>query len=406
MAVYEYKALKSGGQTTTGILNADSPRDARDTLRSQGLYVTDIRESGARGGKLLSKVKVPKFLSRRKLQEIALITRQLATLLDSGLPLAQALVAMVDQAENKGVERMLRDVRDKVTQGISFAEAIKHHPIYFSDLYVSMIRAAEETGNLAPVLARLADFSQNQNRIQARISAALAYPIVMIVVAGGVVAFLMAFVVPKIQEVIVREGNTLPLPTRILLKTSSIIASYWWVMLIGLFLLSALYKFIRSTKRGHYVIDKFHMMVPVLGELYRKQSVSRFAATFASLIGTGVPVIEALGVVEGVVGNRVLSDTIAKMRTRISEGADISTPIKRSGVFPPIVGYMVAIGEESGRLEEILNRLSVSYNEEIEISSQKLTSLLEPIIILVMAGIVAFIVISILLPLLSMSKLS
>ena len=301
---------------------------------------------------------------------------------------------------------MIRDVREKITQGVSFAEAIKHHPSYFSELYISMVRAAEETGNLAPVLERLADFSQNQNRIQARISAAIAYPIVILVVACGVIVFLMTVVVPKIRQVIEREGQTLPIPTQILLAASSFVKSFWWLILIAIFGLFVLYRFIRGTERGRYAIDKIHLMIPVMGDLYRKQSVARFAATFSSLLGSGVPVIQALKVVEGVVDNRVLSHTISIMRTRITEGADISSPIKRSGVFPPIVGYMVAIGEESGRLEEILNRLSESYNEEIEITAQKLTSLLEPIIILIMAGIVAFIVISILLPLLQISSLA
>jgi len=402
MAVYEYKALKSGGRAASGILNADSPREARDMLRAQGLYVTQIHESGARGGKLFSRLRLPTFLSKRKLSEIALLTRQLATLLDSGLPLAEALGAMVEQAESRPVERMLRDVREKITQGVGFAEAIKHHPVYFSDLYVSMVRAAEETGSLAPVLTRLADFAQNQHRIQARISAALAYPMVILFVACGVIVFLMTVVVPRIRKVIETGDRMLPVPTRVMLGISNAFRDYWWLMLAGLIGLVVLYKFVRATSRGRYIIDKLHLMIPVAGDLYRKQSVSRFA----SLIGTGVPVIDALRVVEDVVNNRVLSETIATMRTRIAEGADISTPIKKSGVFPPIVGYMVALGEESGHLEDILTRLSSSYNEEIEVASQKLTSLLEPIIILIMAGVVAFIVISILLPLLQISTLT
>ena len=402
MPVFEYTAFK-GSETVTGILNADTPREARDRLRAQGLHVTAVEEVKQKGGSL-SWLRLPRFASRAQLQEIALFTRQFATLLNSGLPLTDALSALVEQSENRKLESTLRDVRERVTQGTSLGEAMSDHPHYFSTLYVSMVRAGEESGTLGTVLNRLADFTQNQYRLQSRVGAALAYPIFLLVVSIGVVIFLMAVVVPKIAEMLKRDGGKLPLPTQILMNVSDLVKGYWWVLLIVIFGTIIAIKLIYRTTRGKLFLDTMMLRLPLMGMLFRKQAVSRFAATFASLLGSGIPALECLRIVRDVVSNQLLANTIGDMRTRVMEGTDIATPMRNSRVFPPLVAYMVAIGEESGELQTILDQIAEAYDDEVEIASQKITSLLEPIIILCMAGVVAFIVLSILYPILKMSK--
>ena len=236
--------------------------------------------------------------------------------------------------------------------------------------------------------------------------AALTYPIVMVVIGGGVVTVLLTYVVPKIMEVIQKQGDdALPLPTEILLAISSFMAGYWWLLLGMGFLLGAAYAQAYRTKAGRLWIDTMKLRIPVVGPLMRKAAISRFASTFGTLLESGLPVLDALSVVRRVVGNALLADALETVRLRVAEGADIATPLKKSKVFPPVVGYMVSVGEESGRLEVLLKKTAESYDEEVEIAAQKMTALLEPLMIVVMAVIVGFIVLAILLPILQISDI-
>ena len=399
MPVYEYRALDARGKVREGILDADTPKEARLKLRDQKVHVVDLRTKEDVGGK--RREWLPGFLRRKHAEEVSAVTRQLATMLRSGIPLAQSLTALIDQAESPDIEGVLRDVREKVTQGASLADALAFHPAYFTDLYVNMVKAGQAAGTLDVVLKRLADYMQKQNRMKARIKAALAYPVVMVIIGTLVVVGLMTFVVPKILTVVKAAGKgtaTLPLPTQILIGTSNFVREWWWAALLVLFAVWFVYRGALRSEGFRFRRDRFLLAMPVMGDLLKKQAVSRFAVTFATLLRSGVPALHALTIVQNVVDNQVLSRVVREVHDRILEGADIAGPLKKSGIFPPVVGYMISIGEQSGQLEEMLERISESYDEELDVATTKFTSLLEPILIVMMAVVVGFIVLAVLLP--------
>lgn len=402
MPLYTYKALSTTGEKKTGILDAETQRDARVRLRKQNVHVIQMKELKKR---VRMRFSLPRIFSRKRLEDLAISTRQLATLLAAGIPLANALTALIEQIEGEKMEPIFRDIKEKVTQGSSLAEAMAHYPKIFNDLYVNMIKAGEASGTLDGVLKRLADYIQKQNRLRNRISAALAYPMIMIIVGITVVTVLMTFVVPEITGILTAMGRNLPLVTQILIGTSDFFKNYWMVLVLLVFLLFFVSRLFYSTTRGRYFFDAFILKIPIFGPLFKKQAVSRFAITFSTLLKSGIPALESLVIVKNIVNNMVLANTLERVHTHIMEGTDISTPIKHSGVFPPVVGYMIAIGEQSGRLEEILDKISESYDEELEIATQKLTALLEPIIIVVLSVFVGFIILSILLPILEIGTI-
>ncbi len=405
MPIYEYKAMKRKGGNETGIIDADTARDARTILRNKKLHVTEIHEVED-VGKEQSRRRLPKIFRRAHREEIALITRQLSTMLRAGIPLSQSLSALVEQAASQDIEAILRDVREKVTQGVGLGEALGFHPSYFSELYVNMVRAGEASGNLDVVLARLADYGQSQNRLRAKVKAALAYPVVMICFGILVMFVLTAFVVPRILEVLktAKRDAVLPLPTRILTSLSGFLQHYWWVVVVVVFALYLLVKLLLRDERYRFAWDKFKLNIPLIGDLMKKQAVSRFAITLSTLLKSGIPALQALDIVKNILENLVLKKVVQEVHDRILEGADIATPLKKSGIFPPVVGYMVSIGEQSGELEEVLDRIAESYDEEIELTVQKVTSLIEPVLIIFLAMGVGFVVVSVLLPILQIGQ--
>jgi general secretion pathway protein F len=405
MPIYEYKAVKSDGGTITGILDADTAKDARTVLRTKRLHVTDIRPVED-VGKEEKRRRFPSIFQRKHRGEIAMVTRQLATMLKAGIPLAQSLSALVEQAGTRDIEAIIRDTREKVLQGAGLAEALAFHPSYFSELYVNMVRAGEASGNLDVILSRLADYGQKQNRLRAKVKAALTYPVVMVIFGVLVVLLLTGFVVPKIVDVLrsAKRDAVLPMPTRILMAFSQFLTGYWWLLIAIVVTLVILFRLLRRDDRYCLWWDRVKLRFPLVGELVRRQAVSRFAITLSTLLKSGIPALQALLIVKNVVDNRVMKNVVQQVHDRILEGADISTPLKQSGIFPPVVGYMVSIGEQSGQLEEILDRISESYDEEIEITIQKVTSLIEPILIVFLAIAVGFVIVSVLLPILEIGQ--
>jgi general secretion pathway protein F len=407
MPVYNYKALKEDGGADAGVIDADSPKDARLKLKNRRLHVTDLQTVGGGGEKpgAIRKRRF-KFFARRRPEQIAMLTRQLATLLGSGIPMIGALTALIDQVEYRDLQAAMMDVREKVSQGGTLSDAMGGHPVYFSELYVNMVRAGEAGGNLDKVLFRVADYMHAQNRTRAKVTAALTYPVIMLLIGTGVVVILLTYVVPKIMEVISKQGKAaLPLPTEILLAVSGFMGKYWWLLLAGIVGTVVGYAHARNTKAGRLWTDTMKLRIPVLGSLIKKAAISRFAITFATLLESGLPVLEAMGVVRKVVDNELLAETLDMVRQKIAEGADIATPLKQSKVFPPVVGYMIGVGEESGRLEELLKKTAEAYDEEVDVAAQKMTALLEPLMIVVMSIVVGFIVLSIMLPILEMSNI-
>lgn len=418
MPIFEYRAFAAGGASRTGVIDADTPREARTRLRRDNLLVSDLVElrAGKRlGGKagsrrsLLEWVKNLRSGSRgpsgHDVEIVGAITRQMATLLGAGIPLAEALRAIIEQAETRKVETMFRTLRERITQGASFGEALAEHPRYFSELYVNMVKAGEATGKVDQVLRRLADFLHRQRALQRKVVAALTYPIMMILLGVVVVGILMTVVVPKITAMLHEMGKTIPLPTQILMAVSNAFQHYWWLGCLLIAAFSFTVERIYRTRNGRYTIDKLMLRIPVLGDVLRKTAVARFTRTLSTLLSSGVPAVQCLEITRNVVGNEVIARATDHIREKILEGADIATPLKNVGVFPPVVGYMVAVGEKSGELEQMLDRIADAYDEEIDVVTERATTILEPIMIVILAVVVGFIVYSIILPILQSTSL-
>ncbi len=422
MPIYEYKAYVAGGGTKAGVIDADTPRDARQRLRRDNVLVSDIREMrggrGTRKGKIGEKPERRSFVdsiqrlrstsrgpSGRNLEIVGGITRQLGTLLSAGIPLTEALNAIVEQAETRRIETMFRRIRERITQGASLGDALADHPHMFSEMYVNMVKAGEATGRVDQVLNRLADFLQRSRALQRKIISALTYPIMMILLGIVVVSILMTVVVPKITAMLEDTGQELPVPTQILMSTSDLFSNYWWAGCLVIAAISAIVERFYKSDRGNLVIDRFLLRMPLLGDLLRKASVARFARTLATLLESGVTAIQSLEITQKVVGNRVIADATGNIRIRILEGTDIATPLKASGAFPSVVGYMVSVGEKSGELEQMLDRIASAYDEEIEVVTERFTTVLEPIMIICLATVVGFIVYSIVLPILQVGAI-
>src|SRR5262245_7146505 len=425
MPIYEYKAYSTGGATKTGVVDADTPREARNRLRRDNILVSELRvlRSGTRKSSATPAPGTSKprrstvWLDRfRKLREsstgpggrelelVAAVTRQMGTMLGAGIPMAEMLSAVIDQSDTRAQETMFRTIRERITQGMSFGDSLAEYPQYFTPLYVNMVKAGEATGQVDVVLRRLADFLQRQRALQRKVVSALTYPVLMIAIGMLVVSILMTFVVPKITEMLADTKQTMPLPTRVLITISDAFKSYWIALPLGIAALSVIYSRIYKTKRGQLAIDRFKLRIPVVGELLRKSAIARFTRTLSTLLNSGVPAVRSLEIVETVVGNRIIADATDHIRVRIMEGTDIATPLKATGVFPSVVGYMVAVGEQSGKLEEMLDRIADAYDEEIEVVTERITVVLEPIMIVVLAVVVGFIVWSIILPILQVGN--
>jgi general secretion pathway protein F len=400
MPIFEYKAYTENGQPRQGIIDADSPTAARLKLRAERVHVYEIDAIDSHDSK--KKTKSIK-LGRGNLGELAIVTRQFATLLGAGITAVDALKALIDQVESRAMEQVFRDVREKVTQGETLGEAMAHHPAFFSDLYVNMVKAGEQSGSLDQIMQRLADYLQKQNRMRNKVGAAMAYPIIMAVIGSAVVAVLLTVVVPRIQDIFRESEQALPATTQLLIDASGFLISYWWAILLFIAAVITSWRAWLATENGRLAWDGFMLKLPIFGILYRKQTIARFSTTMATLLKAGLPVLQSLKIVQNVIQNKLFAHALEGIHSSIVEGSDISTPLSKSGIFPPMVGYMIATGEQSGQLETILFKVSEAYDEEVDIATAKLTATLEPMIIVVLALIVGFIVISIVQPLIQMS---
>ena len=418
MPIFEYKAYAPGGVTKTGVIDADTPREARQRLRRDSILVSELKElragRKAKAGETKARASFLEGFQRlrqsstgptgRNLELVAALTRQMGTLLSAGIPMAEMLSAIIDQAESRRQETIFRTIRERVTQGTSFGDALAEHPQLFSELYVNMVKAGEATGQVDVVLSRLADFLQRQRALQRKVVSALTYPILMIMIGMVVVSILMTMVVPKITDMLQDTGQEMPAPTKLLIGISQAFKEYWFAIPLGIALISVVFNRIYKTPGGQLSIDRFKLKLPIVGDLLRKQAIARFTRTLSTLLSSGVPAVRSLEITETVVGNRVVGDATGMIRTRILEGTDIATPLKSTNVFPAVVGYMVAVGEASGALEQMLDRVADAYDDEIAVVTERVTVVLEPIMIVVLAVVVGFIVWSIILPILSIGN--
>lgn len=407
MPVFEYKALTAAGKPIQGLKEAESPKTLRAALKRDGVFLTEVLGQKEQQAQAARDVNVKRWVLRRVTPEdLAIMTRQAAVLVHAGIPLVEALTALIDQVEHERLKRVVSDVKQRVNEGASLADAMGAHPKVFSTLYVNMIRAGESSGALDVVLVRLADFTESQARLRAKVIATMIYPVAMLVVGLLVLAALFTVVIPKITKIFEDTKATLPWTTKVLIGASTFMSDWWWALLI----LAALsvWGFLRWKSRpaGRARWDRFKLTVPVFGRLLRTIAIGRFARTLATLLKSGVPVLAAMDIVKNVVGNVRLAEVIEQARQAIQEGESIAAPLKRSGEFPPLVFHMVAVGERSGALEEMLGNVADAYEDQVETTVTALTSLLEPVMIIGMGVVVAFIVFSILMPILQINTLA
>lgn len=412
MPVYEYKGLTEAGKNTHGVRDADNLKALRAALRKDGIFLTEVTaEKAAAGGAGSAafrgrEVNVHKLVgSRISSSDIAIMTRQLAVLIGAGVALVEGLNTLQEQLDHPRLKLIVSQVKTKVNEGASLADAMAQHPKVFSPLYVNMIRAGEHSGALDVVLNRLADFTESQARLKNKVIGTMIYPVLMVVVGIVILGVLLTVVVPNVTKIFETNRLTLPLVTRVLIALSDFASDYWWVILGAVALFVLAFRKWKKTAAGRQRWDTFTLKVPVFGKLIRKLAVARFARTLSTLLRSGVPLLGALEIVKNIVDNAVMSEVIDKARDSIREGESIAAPLRRSGEFPPLVYHMIAIGERSGQLEDMLINVANAYDDEVEVSIGALTSLLEPVMIIGMGGSVAFIVFAILIPILQLNTM-
>ncbi|MDP8222165.1 MAG: type II secretion system inner membrane protein GspF [Candidatus Lernaella stagnicola] len=408
MPVYSYVALNAKGKQVKGIIDSDTAKAARAKLRAKGIFPTDINEveaeKGLRGKGLSMEIDIKALRGKVSLRDLAMTTRQLATLAGAGIPLVESIGALANQTEDVVLKKTLSQVREKVNEGSSFANALKDFPKIFSPLFINMVNAGENSGTLDLVLARLADFVESQVELRQKVRSAMIYPILMAVIGTGIVSYLVGFVIPKISVIFEGMDKTLPAVTVALLGVSHILGGYWYIIVALIALGVYLFRRWRNTKDGRLASDKYLLRLPIFGGLTLKIAVSRFARTLATLLKSGVPIIMAMDIVKSVVQNRVLEDAIEDAREHVKEGQSIGRPLQQSGVFPPVVIHMINVGESTGELEDMLFRVADAYESEVDATINGLTSILEPVMLLIMAGFVGFTVLAIMLPIMDMTS--
>lgn len=412
MPAYAYTGLSAKGKNVKGVSTADNVAALKASLRREGIYLTGVNETTATatadtgGGGSDREVDLSRLFDRVTPKMVQGMTQLLGTLLQAGVTLPEALAALTDQVESQRFKGILTDIADQVNQGSSLADAMGAYPKVFPPLYVNMIRAGEASGALETVLFRLAEFLEKQLEIKGKVNSAMVYPIVLSVLGGVIITVLMVGIVPKITGMFADMNAELPWNTTLLIFLSDLIAGYWWALILGAWGLVWAFRRWRRTEAGQLAGDTIILKLPVVGELVRKIAISRFARTLSTLLSSGVQLLQALDIVRSLLGNVVLEKVITEARDAIREGENIAPALKRSGHFPPLVTHMIAVGERSGQLEQMLGDVASAYDRETNTSIQRLTSLLEPLMIVVMGVAVGFVVFSIMQPIMQLTEMA
>jgi general secretion pathway protein F len=406
MAVFEYTGVViATGKSVKGVRDAENPKALRGVLRKDGIMLTAAHEDSAKGvGAKKRDLDILAVFKRASTADIATMTRQLATLVRAGIPLVDSIAALTEQLEKEDLKRIMTTVRERLNEGTSFAKALEAHNKTFPPLYINMVAAGEASGTLEHVLERLADFMENQTRLKGKVGAALAYPLLMVLIGGLMLSVLMVAVVPKVTAIFQSLDQQLPWYTQLLITVSDFLAGYWWLLI--LLSIGGSYAFKRWVGKpaGRLTWDTMILAMPIFGRLFLMLAISRFATTLATLLSSGVPLLKAMEITRNVLGNASLERVVSEAAGSIREGESIADPLKRSGKFPPIVTHMIAVGEKSGQLEQMLSSVAASYDSQVEIQVQALTSLLEPLVMVFMGGAVGFIAFAILMPLIQMNQ--
>ena len=428
MALFQYNAIDNSGKTLTGTIDAGGVQEAVAKLKSMGYFVTSVtpakgsagaktketKETKAQPSKTTAKKSKGKGMSislpipfiggnKIKTKELMIITRQLATLIGAGLPLLRSLRVLKEQRKG-AASKILGKIADDIESGSLFSEALSKHPSSFPRIYVAMVKAGEAGGALEVVLSRLAEFMEKEAKLRGKIKSAMAYPMVVLFVTIGMLTFIMVKIVPTFTQIFEdMEVGDLPAPTKLCIAISKLMLQKSYIVIIGIVALFILYRILTKIKFTRYWIDMIKLKIFLFGPIVSKTIIARFARTFATLIASGVPILQALQIVRDTVGNDVISNGINEIRNRVREGEGIAGPMLRTKVFPPMVTNMVAVGEETGQMDAMLDKIADAYEAEVDAAVAALASMIEPIMIVFLGGVVGFIVISLYMPLIKIA---
>lgn len=399
MALYSYAGIDRSGKSRKGVVDAESERAARTKLKGEGVFPSEIRETGE------TVERSPLKQRRVSVSQLAITTRQLATLVAAGMPLIDSLRALADQIDNTRLRSVILEVTDRVNEGSTLADAMREYPRVFPNLYSNMVASGEATGGLDLVLERLADLLESQAALQRKVLSALAYPALMLMLCFGVIVILLAFVVPEITKVFESQKAVLPVPTQIVIGVSRLLGEYWWLLLALVALGVLLLQRYGKTEGGRRRLDSLKLKLPISGNISLKICSSRFARNLGTLLASGVELLTALAIVKSIVGNVVLEKIIEESAEGVREGRGLAAELKKGGRFPKLLVHMIAVGEQSGQLDTMLLRAATAFESEVNAIISSLTSILEPVLIVVLAGIVGCILAAVMLPMLEMSQL-
>jgi general secretion pathway protein F len=406
MPVFEYVALDQRGKNISGIIDADSVAAARQKLRGSNRFPVQIKEATDDQRQRASKGLFSQGLfTRVRQRDVTLMTRQLATLVGAGFPLVSALEALLPQIKSYAFNKVLAQIKDSIVEGNSFAGAISLYPDTFSPLYKNMVRAGESSGTLEIVLDKLADIMEKQQKLKNRIQSALAYPALMTVMGTLILVLLLVYIVPSITAIFADVNQALPAPTLFLIGTSNLFKSYWWVLVIVIISFLIFFRQFKKTEKGRALIDKMLLTMPMVGPLIQKLAVARFSRTLGSLLANGVSMLQSMDIAKNIAGNVIISEAVEIAAREVGQGQGLAKSLSATRVFPDLTVQMIQVGEQSATLESMLNKMADVFDSEAESSIMSMTSLLAPILILIMGVIVGFIVLSICLPIFEMSTL-
>jgi type IV pilus assembly protein PilC len=397
---YDYKVRDRTGGMVTGQLVGDSETLVLQRLREMGMTPVEVKKAGTG-----MKMEINLRPGRVKLKTIAVFCRQFATMVNSGLPILRALSILADQTDNQELQKVLVQSRTDVEQGSSLSAALAKHPKAFNNLFISMIKAGETGGVLDDVLLSLADQIEKEVELRRQIKSAMTYPVVVVAMVMLILAAMLLFVVPQFESIYANLGGTLPLPTRILLGVSTAVRTYWYMVLLGGIVFSFLFRRYKRTDDGRARVDALKLKVPVFGALFHKVALARFAATLGMLLRSGVPILQALDNVKDTVNNRVIGDAVDDVKISVREGESIAKPLGKHRVFTPMIVQMIAVGEETGAVDTMLDKVAEFYNSEVTASVEALTSLIEPLLIAFIGAAVGAAVIALYMPMFNVINL-
>lgn len=404
MAIYTYKGLDKTGKEVKDSITSESLTQAKTKLRSLGVMLLEIKEEKSSSQSKSSKTTFS-FGQSVPVAELSLMTRQLATLLKAKIQVVEAFSALVDQTDNPRLKMVLSEIKQKVNEGSSLAGALKDYPKIFNNVYVNMVEAGESSGTLELVLLRLADFLEAQVKLKNKIKGAMTYPVIMMIVGSLMMSIIFIFVIPKITRIFVTMKKELPLQTKMSIWISEFLQNYWYLVILGIIFGFFAFKKYIATEKGRARWDKFLLKAPIIGEIVMMINVSRFCSTLSTLLSSGVPILTAMKIVKNIVGNVHMQRAIEQSRANVSEGAPLTNPLIKSGLFPPMVTHMIKLGEKSGELEPMLNIVAENYEDQVDTKLGGLTSILEPIMMVGMGLAVAFIVFSVVVPMMEINTL-